>query len=78
MSRINGWIDPETRGYLETANAAVRPGRHQPNNTEEPASESDCEPNLRGRLPRPTSPSPVSTTRSHPTRAPPPNGYTTP
>ena len=45
MSRINGWIDPETRGYLETANAAVRPGRHQPNNTEEPASESDCEPN---------------------------------
>ena len=31
MSRINGWIDPETRGYLEAANAAVRPGRHQPN-----------------------------------------------
>ena len=30
MSRVSGWIDPETRGYLEAANAAVRPGRHQP------------------------------------------------
>ena len=30
MSRLSGWIDPETRAYLEAANAAVRPGRHQP------------------------------------------------
>ncbi len=30
MSRVSGWIDPECRAYLEAANAAVRPGRHQP------------------------------------------------
>ncbi len=30
MSRFSGWIDPEARAYLEAANAAVRPGRHQP------------------------------------------------
>ncbi len=30
MSRLSGWIDPEARAYLEAANAAVRPGRHQP------------------------------------------------
>ena len=30
MSRVWGYIDPETRAYMETANAAVRPGRHQP------------------------------------------------
>ena len=32
MSYLSGWIDPEARGYLEAANAAVRPGRHQPDN----------------------------------------------
>ncbi|MFY9918761.1 MAG: DUF222 domain-containing protein [Mycobacterium sp.] len=45
MSRITGWIDPETRGYLEAANAAVRPGRHQPDNDTDsgsnPTSQSD-------------------------------------
>ena len=30
MSRLNGWVDPENRAYLEAANAAVRPGRHEP------------------------------------------------
>ena len=30
MSRIWGWVDPETRAYIEAATAAVRPGRHLP------------------------------------------------
>jgi hypothetical protein len=30
MSYLSGWVDPETRSYIEAANAAVRPGRHQP------------------------------------------------
>jgi len=30
MSRLSGYIDPETRGYLEAVTAAVRPGRHLP------------------------------------------------
>ncbi len=30
MSRLNGWIDPETRAYVEALTAAVRPGRHLP------------------------------------------------
>lgn len=30
MSRISGWLDPETRCYLEAVTAAVRPGRHLP------------------------------------------------
>jgi hypothetical protein len=34
MSRLSGWVDPETRAYLEAANAAVRPGRHQPDGEE--------------------------------------------
>jgi len=32
MSYFYGWIDPETRSYVEASNAAVRPGRHQPHN----------------------------------------------
>jgi hypothetical protein len=35
MSYLSGWIDPETRSYLEAANAAVRPGRHQPQPSED-------------------------------------------
>ncbi|OBI72980.1 13E12 repeat family protein [Mycobacterium sp. E740] len=35
MSRLHGWIDPETRGYVEAASAAVRPGRHLPDGTSE-------------------------------------------
>ncbi len=30
MSRFAGWIDPETRCYVEATTAAVRPGRHLP------------------------------------------------
>ena len=37
MSRLNGWVDPEARGYLEATTAAVRPGRHLPDGTIEAA-----------------------------------------
>lgn len=30
MSRLRGWLDPETRAYLEAIIAAVRPGHRQP------------------------------------------------
>ena len=33
MSRFSGWIDPETRAYVEATTAAVRPGRHLPDGT---------------------------------------------
>ena len=33
MSRLSGWIDPETRCYVEAVSAAVRPGRHLPDGT---------------------------------------------
>jgi hypothetical protein len=33
MSRLFGWIDPETRCYVEATTAAVRPGRHLPDGT---------------------------------------------
>ena len=33
MSRLSGWIDPETRCYVEASTAAVRPGRHLPDGT---------------------------------------------
>jgi hypothetical protein len=33
MSRLSGYIDPETRAYLEAVTAAVRPGRHLPDAT---------------------------------------------
>jgi hypothetical protein len=33
MSRLSGWIDPETRAYVEAVTAAVRPGRHLPDGT---------------------------------------------
>jgi Domain of unknown function (DUF222) len=42
MSYIAGWADAELRGYIEAANAAVRPGRHhQPH---DPVTEPDHEP----------------------------------
>jgi hypothetical protein len=40
MSHLTGWVDPEARAYLEAANAAVRPGRHQPDGTIE-ATDTD-------------------------------------
>lgn len=30
MSRLSGYLDPEARAYFEAVEAAVRPGRHQP------------------------------------------------
>src|SRR4051794_40490363 len=33
MSRLEGFIDPETRCYVETVTAAARPGRHRPDAT---------------------------------------------
>ena len=33
MSRLSGYIDPETRAYVEAVTAAVRPGRHLPDAT---------------------------------------------
>jgi len=30
MSRLSGFLDPEARAYFEAIEAAVRPGRHQP------------------------------------------------
>jgi hypothetical protein len=33
MSRPEGFIDPETRCYVETVTAAARPGRHRPDAT---------------------------------------------
>ncbi|WP_144418252.1 HNH endonuclease signature motif containing protein [Mycobacterium sp. EPa45] len=35
MSRISGWVDPESRAYIEAVTAAVRPGRHLPDGTED-------------------------------------------
>jgi hypothetical protein len=34
MSRLSGLIDPEARAYFEAVDAAVRPGRHNPNDTD--------------------------------------------
>jgi hypothetical protein len=33
MSHLHGYIDPETRAYLEAVTAAARPGRHLPDDT---------------------------------------------
>jgi len=33
MSRFWGWVDPETRAYVEVCTAATRPGRHLPDGT---------------------------------------------
>jgi hypothetical protein len=34
MSRLSGFLDPEARAYFEAIDAAVRPGRHQPDGTD--------------------------------------------
>ena len=34
MSRLSGLLDPEARAYFEAIEAAVRPGRHQPDGAE--------------------------------------------
>ncbi|WP_082978831.1 13E12 repeat family protein [Mycobacterium sp. 1081908.1] len=35
MSRLSGLLDPEARAYFEAIEAAVRPGRHQPDGPEQ-------------------------------------------
>jgi len=35
MSRLEGLIDPEARAYFEAIEAAVRPGRHEPDSAQE-------------------------------------------
>src|SRR5690625_2069289 len=39
MSKLSGLLDPETRSYLEALTAAVRPGRHQP---EDPTADPEA------------------------------------
>jgi len=34
MSRLHGLLDPGARAYFEAIEAAVRPGRHQPDSAE--------------------------------------------
>jgi hypothetical protein len=41
MSRLRGWLDPEARAYFEAIEAAVRPGRHQPDSPDNDADARD-------------------------------------
>jgi Domain of unknown function (DUF222) len=41
MSRLNGLIDLEARAYFEAIEAAVRPGRHQPDSTDNQPEQRD-------------------------------------
>jgi Domain of unknown function (DUF222) len=45
MSRLSGLLDPEARAYFEAIEAAVRPGRHQPDAS--PAARDDRSPGQR-------------------------------
>jgi hypothetical protein len=40
MSRLSGLLDPEARAYFEAIEAAVRPGRHQPDDTDPTARDT--------------------------------------
>ncbi|KAA8963412.1 HNH endonuclease signature motif containing protein [Mycobacterium sp.] len=44
MSRLSGWLDPETRAYLEAITAAIRPGRHLPDADADPGARDDRTP----------------------------------
>jgi Domain of unknown function (DUF222) len=46
MSRLSGLLDPEARAYLEAIEAAVRPGRHQPDSAD-PEARDDRTPTQR-------------------------------
>lgn len=41
MSRLSGWLTPEARSYVEAVQAAVRPGRHQPEEAEKDPARRD-------------------------------------
>jgi hypothetical protein len=48
MSRLSGWLDPEARAYVEAVEAAVRPGRHQPDGAQpENAQPENAQPGSR-------------------------------
>ncbi len=47
MSRLTGWLDPETRAYLEAITAAIRPGRHVPAANDAPAERDNRTPSQR-------------------------------
>jgi Domain of unknown function (DUF222) len=44
MSRLSGLLDPEARAYFEAIEAAVRPGRHQPDKGQDPEARDDRSP----------------------------------
>jgi hypothetical protein len=44
MSRLTGVLDPQARAYFEAIDAAVRPGRHQPDDARDPAPRDDRSP----------------------------------
>ena len=44
MSRLSGFLDPEARAYVEAIEAAVRPGRHQPDTGADPEARDDRSP----------------------------------
>ncbi len=44
MTYVWGWIDPEARGYMEAAEAAVRPGRHRTDTPEAAPGEGSAPP----------------------------------
>src|SRR6201997_3874202 len=41
MSRLSGWLDPEARAYFEAIEAAVRPGRHLPDDKDRESEARD-------------------------------------
>jgi hypothetical protein len=41
MSRLSGLLDPEARAYFEAIDAAVRPGRHQPDDKDQGSEARD-------------------------------------
>ena len=42
MSRLQGFLDPEARAYFEAIEAAVRPGRHQPDSADKEPDARDA------------------------------------
>jgi Domain of unknown function (DUF222) len=71
MSRLSGWIDPETRAYLEAVTAAVRPGRHLPDGTvtatpDERSGAQRCHDGLKLALKTATASGALGSHRGHP------------
>jgi hypothetical protein len=47
MSRLTGLLDPQARAYFEAIDAAVRPGRHRPDNDGDAEARDDRSPSQR-------------------------------